>query len=262
MVKTRLIPVLYILNGFIVRSEGFKIHQNIGNVINQAQRYNEWNVDELIYIDITREGTHNLQRDDHRVESYSDIHEIITRIGAVCFMPLTFGGGIRNVDDAQLRIRLGADKVTLNTAAINDPGVVSEIAKRYGSQAVVVSVDYRVIKGQPVVHSNFGRDNTGMAVVDWVRECADRGAGEILLNSIDRDGKACGYDLKTIAAVVAASRIPVIACGGASEFHDFVEVVRETGVSAVAAGNIFHFTERSYPRAKELMKREGINVRT
>jgi len=261
MVKTRLIPVLYVMNGLIVRSEGFNIHQNIGNIINQAQRYNEWEVDELIYIDITRSGNYSMRRDDHRVDSYSGIQEIISRIGSVCFMPLTFGGGIKNVEDAGVRIRLGADKVTINTAAIENPKLISQIAVRYGSQAVVVSIDYKIINNKPIVHAKFGRENTGIQVVDWVKQCIDFGAGEILLNSIDNDGRACGYDLDTICAVVAVSTVPVIACGGAGEFYDFVEVVRETGVSAVAAGNVFHFTERSYPRAKQLMKKEGINVR-
>jgi cyclase len=261
MVKTRLIPVLYVMNGLIVRSEGFSIHQNIGNIINQAQRYNEWDVDELIYIDITRSGNYNLRRDDHRVESYSGIQEIISRIASVCFMPLTFGGGIKNIEDAGIRIRLGADKVTINTAAIENPKLISQISACYGSQAVVVSIDYKIIDGKPIVHSRFGHDNTGIDLEDWVKRCIDFGAGEILLTSIDNDGLACGYDLDTIRTVVNVSKVPVIACGGAGEFYDFVEVVRETGVSAVAAGNIFHFTERSYPRAKQLMKNKGINVR-
>jgi cyclase len=202
-----------------------------------------------------------MRRDDHRVDSYSGIQEIISRIGSVCFMPLTFGGGIKNVEDAGVRIRLGADKVTINTAAIENPKLISQIAVRYGSQAVVVSIDYKIINNKPIVHAKFGRENTGIQVVDWVKQCIDFGAGEILLNSIDNDGRACGYDLDTICAVVAVSTVPVIACGGAGEFYDFVEVVRKTGVSAVAAGNVFHFTERSYPRAKQLMKKEGINVR-
>ena len=261
MVKTRLIPVLYILNGLIVRSEGFQTHQNIGNIVNQAQRYNEWDVDELIYLDITRQGSHDLRRDDHRVESYSDIGEIIQRIGSVCFMPLTFGGRIRTMEDIELRIRLGADKVSLNSATLNDPSLIRRAANRYGSQAVVASIDYRMVDGVPTVHADFGRMNTGIPVLEMVRRVVDNGVGEILLNSIDRDGMACGYDIKTVGSVVAASSVPIIACGGAADFHDFVEVARQTGVSAIAAGNIFHFTERSYPRAKQLLIREGINVR-
>ncbi|OGT54535.1 MAG: hypothetical protein A3E01_08940 [Gammaproteobacteria bacterium RIFCSPHIGHO2_12_FULL_63_22] len=261
MVKVRLIPVLYILNGLIVRSEGFHVHQNIGNIVNQAQRYNEWDVDELIYIDITRQGSYNLGRDDHRIESYSNMGEIISRIGAVCFMPLTFGGGIRTVEDAEFRIRLGADKITMNTAAIKTPQLVQQVANRFGSQAVVASIDYRVVDGEAVVHTDFGCTNSGVSVSEMVRRCIDTGAGEILLTCIDRDGMASGYDLRTTASVVSMSKVPVVACGGAGDFHDFVELARETGVSGIAAGNIFHFTERSYPRAKQLLAREGINVR-
>lgn len=261
MVKTRLIPVLNIMNGLIVRSERFQVHQNIGNILNQAQRYNEWDVDELIYLDITRQGAHNLGRDDHRVASYTRMEDIVSRIGAVCFMPLTFGGGIRSLEDVELRIRLGADKVTLNTAALEDPGLVERAAARFGSQAIVVSIDYRIVDGEPRVHADFGQRDTGIHVMDHLDKAIALGAGEIFLNAVDRDGTADGYDLPTISAVVAASSVPVVACGGAGDFHDFVEVARETGVSAVAAGNIFHFTERSYPRAKQLLIREGINVR-
>ena len=261
MVKIRLIPVLYVMNGLIVRSEGFRIHQNIGNIINQAERYNEWDVDELICIDITRSGNHNFHRDDHQVESYSSIQEVITRIGSVCFMPLTFGGGIKSVEDAGIRIRLGADKITINSAAIENPKLISQIAARYGSQAVVVSIDYKIINNNPIVYTKFGMETAEMHVLDYVKKCIELGAGEILLTSIDNDGRACGYDLDTIREVVATSKVPVIVCGGAGDFYDFVEVISETGVSAVAAGNIFHFTERSYPRAKLLLKKEGINVR-
>lgn len=261
MLKTRLIPVLYLMNGLIVRSEQFSVHQIIGNIVNQAARYNEWDVDELVYIDISREGGPDLRRDDHKIEAYTDPRQVIERIASVCFMPLTVGGGIRSMEDAEMRVRHGADKLTLNTALFDAPELVSALAGRYGSQAVVASIDYRMVDGKPRVHSRFGAHDTGTDPCEWARYCVELGAGEILLNAADRDGMACGYDLDTIAGVVQAVRAPVIACGGAAEFHDFVEVVRETGVSAVAAGNIFHFTERSYPRAKQLMKREGLDVR-
>jgi cyclase len=261
MLKTRLIPVLYLMNGLIVRSEQFSVHQIIGNIVNQAARYNEWDVDELIYIDISREGGADLRRDDHKVESYSEPREVIERIASVCFMPLTVGGGIRCMEDAEMRIRHGADKLTLNTALFDAPDLVGALARRYGSQAVVASIDYRVVDGKPRVHSSFGRRDAGVDPCDWARHCVGLGAGEILLNAVDRDGMACGYDLDTIARVVRSVRVPVVACGGAAEFNDFVQVVRETGVSAAAAGNIFHFTERSYPRAKQLMRKEGLDVR-
>lgn len=261
MVKRRLIPVLYIKNGLIVRSEGFSYHQNIGNVVTEAKRYNEWNVDELIYIDISREKFYDLRRDDVYVKSVHSIGAIINQIASVCFMPLTFGGGIRTMDDVTFRIKNGADKITLNTGAFDNPQFITQVAERYGSQAVVVSMDYKIIDNQPVVFTNFGQKNTGKLVLDWVKECENLGAGEIFLNSIDRDGKANGYDLETISKVSASTKLPLIACGGARSPEDFVELAQKTNVSAIAAGNMFHFTELSYPRAKILLKKEGLNFR-
>ncbi len=261
MIKARLIPVLYIKNGLIVRSEGFSYHQNIGNVVNEAHRYNEWDVDELIYIDISRKKYYDLRRDDLQVKSADSIGGIIFQIAKVCFMPLTFGGGIRNIDDISYRIQNGADKITLNTGAFENPSLISEAAKKFGSQAVVISIDYKIIDGQPIVFTNFGQNNTGKSVFNWIKECENLGAGEIFLNSIDRDGKANGYDIKTVGKVVASTKLPVIACGGAGSPEDFVDLAKKTNVSAIAAGNIFHFTELSYPRAKTLLKKEGLNFR-
>lgn len=261
MLKTRLIPVLFIKNGLIVRSENFSYHQNIGNIINEASRYNEWNVDELVYIDISREKYYDMRRDDHKVKSASSINQIINNISQVCFMPLTFGGGIRTIEDVDVRILNGADKVTLNTGAFNNPQLINSVSKKYGAQCIVISIDYNVVKGIPTVFTEFGTKNTNTSIFDWMTECERLGAGEIFLNSIERDGEAVGYDIETIGAAVEVSHLPVIACGGAGEMYDFVELAKMTQVSAIAAGNIFHFTERSYPRAKKLLKKEGVNVR-
>ena len=261
MVKRRLIPVLYIKNGLIVRSEGFSYHHNIGNVVAEAGRYNGWDVDELIYIDISREKYYDLRRNDYNVNPYDSIGTIINEISKVCFMPLTFGGGIRTIDDVSFRIQNGADKITLNTGAFENPKLIKQAAEKYGSQAVVISIDYRLIDGQPIVFTNFGQKNTGKSVYNWIKECENLGAGEILLNSIDRDGKANGYDIEIINKVVDSTKLPVIACGGAGSPEDFVELAQKTNVSAIAAGNIFHFTELSYPRAKMLLKKEGLNFR-
>ncbi|MEK7121411.1 MAG: imidazole glycerol phosphate synthase cyclase subunit [Patescibacteria group bacterium] len=261
MIKTRLIPVLYIKNGLIVRSEGFSYHQNIGNIINEAKRYNEWGVDELIYIDISREKYYDSRRDDHKIKSSYSIENIIKEISKICFMPLTFGGGIRNIENVDYRIRNGADKITLNTGAFENPKLISRAAEKYGSQAVVISIDYKIIGGQPIVFTNFGQKNTKKDLIGWVKECEKLGAGEILINSIDRDGQAKGYDIKTIKKVVKATKLPVIACGGAGNLSDFVDLAKNAKISAIAAGNIFHFTELSYPRAKSLLKKEGLNFR-
>jgi cyclase len=261
MVKRRLIPVLFIKNGLIVRSEGFSYHQNIGNVINEARRYNEWNVDELIYIDISREAHYDLRRDDHRIESHSSIGEIIQAISRVCFMPLTFGGGIRTLEDVKFRIRNGADKITLNTGAFTNPDLIKQASEAFGNQCVVISIDYRMIDKVPTVFTEFGQKNTGVSIFDWAKECERLGAGELFLNAIDRDGKASGYDIETIGAFLESSRLPVIACGGAGTIDDFVDLFRQTTVSGIAAGNMFHFTEHSYERAKDALRREKFDVR-
>lgn len=244
-----------------MRSEGFSYHQNIGNVVTEAKRYNEWGVDELIYIDISREKYYDLRRDDLYIKSAGSIGGIISQISKVCFMPLTFGGGIRTIDDISYRIENGADKITLNTGAFKNPKLISQTAKKYGSQAVVISIDYKIVGKKPIVFTEFGQKNTKKIIYEWIKECENLGAGEIFLNSIDRDGKAKGYDLATISKTVASTKLPVIACGGAGSPEDFVELAKKTNVSAIAAGNIFHFTELSYPRAKFLLKKEGLNFR-
>lgn len=260
-VKTRLIPVLYIKNGLIVRSEDFSYHQIIGNIINEAKRYNEWNVDELIYIDISRTKEYDLRRDDHKIQSYSSMEEIVDIISKVCFMPLTFGGGIRTMEHVNHIIRCGADKVCINTGGYQNHDLIRETSNTYGSQCIVISVDYKIINKLPIVFTQFGQYNTNITIFEWIKKCEDLGAGEIFLNSIDRDGKANGYDIETLKKVVELTRLPVIACGGAGDLYDFVELAQQTKVSAIAAGNIFHFTEHSYPRSKKILKEHGINVR-
>ncbi len=253
--------MLFIKNGLIVRSEGFALHQVIGNVISEAKRYNEWDVDELIYLDISREAFYDARRDDQRIKSFGSIGEIIEAVSKTCFMPMAVGGGIRTMSDVDLRIRTGADKVVMNTAAFETPDIVHDVATKYGSQCLVISVDYRMVDGKPVLHTGFGQCNTGVNIFDWIAECQRLGAGELMLHAIDRDGMASGYDIETIGEVAEFTRLPVIACGGASMPEDFIEVYRRTRVSAVAAGNLFHFTERSYPRAKKMLTRAGIDVR-
>jgi cyclase len=261
MVKTRLIPVLYIKNGLIVRSENFSYHQNIGNIINEAHRYNQWDIDELIYIDISRTKEYDLRRDDHKIKSANSIEEIIKKIASVCFMPLTFGGGIATIEDVDLRIQNGADKITVNTIAINKPSFVSEVATKYGSQCVTVSIDYKIVDGEPLVFSSFGQVNTKLNLFSWIKNVEQLGAGEIFINAIDRDGKANGYDIENIIKSTECTNLPVIACGGAGDEYDFLELAQNTKVSGIAAGNMFHFTEQSYPRAKKMLLQNKINIR-
>lgn len=261
MLKIRLIPILYIKNGLIVRSERFTYHQNLGNVVCEAKRYSEWNVDELIYIDISREKTYDLRRDDLKVKSKNTIIELLLQLSKACYMPLTFGGGIRTIEDIRLRISSGADKVTLNTAVWENPNIISEAARIFGKQCIVVSIDYKICDGEPMVFAKNGTINTGVNVYQWIKDVESYGAGEILLTSIERDGMAEGYDIDVIRRAAEVTSLPLVAAGGAGDFYDFEELAQKTCVSGIAAGNIFHFTENSYPRAKKFLADKSINVR-
>lgn len=261
MLKKRLIPVLYLRNGLIVRSQEFHDFREFGNPINQLERLNDWNADELIYVDITREGAHDLKRDDLKVKRQSDILEILREISRHCFMPLTFGGRIFDLARAAAFIANGADKVIVNTGAWRNPKLITEIADRFGSQAMVVGIDVKKVDGRHRVHVNQGQEPIEPSAVEWAQKVADLGAGEIFLNSIDRDGTGNGFDLEIVSAVADAVNIPVIACGGAGMFADFQEIFDKTGASAVAAGNIFNFTENAYLRAKKELLEAGYPVR-
>lgn len=260
MLKRRLIPVLFLKHGYVVRSEGFVEHKILGDPVSQVERYNAWDVDELIYIDISSDGRHDRIRDDAGLENPGTLEDIIPMIAGRCFMPLTFGGRIRNLDEAARRLNLGADKITLNSQALKDPEFVTAASRAFGSQAVVISIDVKTDDaGRRDVWAG-GRSPTGWDPTDWAREVESRGAGEILVNSIDRDGRAGGYDLALIRDLADAVSIPVIACGGAGDPSHFVAGL-EAGADAVAAGNLFHFKEMSYLIAKRDLARHGMDVR-
>jgi cyclase len=262
VLKPRLIPCLLLKNGLLVRSEEFSLHQIVGNPIQQVERFTAWAVDELIYIDITREGNYDMRRDDHKVKGHDDLLSTIEAISKVCFMPLTFGGGIRTIDDIRARLAHGADKVTVNTQAIDTPEFLTEASRVFGSQAVIASIDAkRHGEGEWEVFSHWGTRPTGLAPADWAAEAERQGAGEIFLNSIDRDGMANGYDIPLIRSVVHATTIPVIACGGVGRFKHLAAGILEAGASAVSAANIFHFTEHSTIRAKKELATAGVDVR-
>ena len=262
MLTTRLIPCLLLNHGLLVRSERFAYHQNLGDPVHQVKRYTEWQVDELIYLDISRDGHYDLRRDDHKVKSLRSILDILSAVSERCFVPLAFGGGIRTLDDIAQRLRLGADKVVINTQALRRPAFIAEAAAVFGSQCLVLSIDAkRRAEGAYEVCADGGRTPMGIDPVRWAREAEALGAGEIFLNSIDRDGMAAGYDLELIRSVVEAVDIPVIACGGAGTFDHFVEGITDGGADAVAAANLFQFTEHSYPRAKKHLRAAGLNVR-
>lgn len=261
MLKKRLIPVLLLQNGLLVRSELFKIHQAIGNPIYEVKRFNEWHVDELIYLDITKDNHYDLRRNDHKVKGLNDPLQILDAVSKTCFMPLTWGGRIRNIEDMRNHFNHGADKITINTAAIRTPDVINMGAKVFGSQAIVVCIDVlRHSNNISEVFIDGGKTPTGLKPKPWAKEVEDRGAGEILLQSVDRDGTGRGYDLDLIHSVASATSIPVIALGGVGRYEHYAQGI-EAGASAVAAANIWHFKELSDRGGKRALAKAGINVR-
>lgn len=261
MLKIRVIPVLFLMNGLIVRSERFEDFKVIGNPLGELERYSEWLVDELVYSDITRDGDHDLRRDDHKTKNPGDKLAILRAVSESAHMPLTFGGRIDSLEEIDTYLLNGADKVLVNTLAWREPAIVSRAAERHGAQAIMAGLDVRRVDGRPVVFVDQGRESTGQAPDVYARNLEKAGAGEILVNSIDRDGSAEGYDLEVVRAVADAVSVPVIACGGAGDFSDFRAAIDKGGASAVAAGNLFHFTENSYKRAKKYLKDRAYDVR-
>lgn len=262
MFKRRLIPVLFLKEGWMVRSQDFAEHQYIGDPVGHVERMMQWDVDELVVLDIgDGEMSFAHARTDYRTKPVETLLDFIDLIAVQCQMPLTFGGRIRSVDDVRLRIQNGADKVAVNTLLETGPDVIRDIVRKFGSQAVVASIDYRTINGKSVVHSGGRRLMPGVDAVEWAIRAAEIGVGEILLNCMDRDGLAQGYDLETIDAVARAVEIPVIACGGAGHQRHFLDVYDKTAASAVAAGNIFHFKENAYPLTKAYLKSKLADIR-
>jgi cyclase len=261
MLKKRLIPVLLLKNGLLVRSELFKIHQVLGNPIIEVKRFNEWNVDELIYLDISKNDLYDIRRDDHKVKGLNNPLSILDAVSKTCFMPLTWGGRIRTIDDMHRSFSHGADKITINSAAVQNSKIITEGAKVFGSQAIVVSIDVlRHPDGSTEVFVEGGSTSTGLKPAEWVRRAEESGAGEILLQSIDRDGTGRGYDLELIHSVASATGLPVIACSGVGRYEDYAKGI-EAGASAVAAANIWHFKELSDRGGKRALAKAGIDVR-
>ncbi len=250
MLKTRVIPTLLWKQFGLVKGVGFDSWRRVGPVLPSIKVYNQREVDELILADITA----HIDQSDPDYESINDF-------GRDCFVPLTFGGGIRDIEQVQILLRAGVDKVSLNTSLYDKPQLVTEIASRYGTQCVVASLDVRSDGADWRCFSRAGTFDTGKYVVAFAKEMEDRGAGEILLTSIERDGTFKGYDLKLVESVVKAVSIPVIASGGAGSYQHMVEVVRDAGASAVAAASIFHFTELTPAGAKQALAEAGIPVR-
>jgi imidazole glycerol-phosphate synthase subunit HisF len=262
MKKHRVIPVLLLRNGFLVQSKQFKRYQNLGNPVSAVKRLSEWGSDELIYLDITSDDSYDMRRDDLGHPNRNNLFDIIEDVSKMAFMPMTVGGRIRSLEDIEKRLLLGADKIAINSKPLEDPAFIELAAREFGSQCIVVSMDVRLIEGQYQVFAEGGKQATGRDPLHWALQVEQLGAGEILLNSIDRDGVKNGYDLDLLNRVVDAVRIPVIACGGVGEWSHFGEALQKTGVDAVAAANIFHYVDQSVYLAKKYLREQGLNVRS
>lgn len=261
MKKKRLIPVLLLRNGWLVQSKQFRRYQNLGNPISAVKRLSEWASDELIYLDISSEDVHDLRRDDLAHPNRQSFLEIIDDVSKVAHMPITVGGRIRTLEDIEKRLSCGADKVAINTIALESPDFIEAAAKEFGSQCIVVSIDVKAIDGAPRVVARGGKERAAHTPDEWARTVEALGAGEILLNSVDRDGMRGGYDIELLNSVVTCVRIPVIAMGGVGEWEHFAQALRETNVDAVAAANIFHYSDQSVFLAKKFLAENGLNVR-
>ena len=261
MKKNRLIPVLLLKNGWLVQSKGFKKYQNLGNPTTAVRRLSEWASDELVYLDISRDGYYDIRRDDQNYPNRASFLEIIEDVSNVTFMPITVGGKIKTLLDIEKRLTVGADKVMINTEAVNNPRFIEEAAKEFGSQCIVLSIDVKIVGGNYVVMVDGGRKNTNLNPVEWSKKVESLGAGEILLNSIDRDGMRKGYDIDLLKMVSENVKIPVIACGGVGEWKHFGEAFDKTSVDAVAAANIFHYIDQSVYLAKKYLHDNKFNVR-
>ena len=250
MLAKRIIACLDVRNGCVVKGVNFEGLTSAGDPAALARRYNAEGIDELVILDVTA-----------TLESRRALADTVRAVAGELFIPLAVGGGIRSADDAAAAIDAGADKVSLNSAALANPALLTELAGRYGSQAVVVAIDAKREGDGYAVFARSGQARTGRDAVGWAREAADRGAGEILLTSIDRDGTRAGFDVGLTSAVSAAVPIPVIASGGAGTFEHFLDVFTHGQADAALAASIFHYAEHAVADLKTYLRGHGIPVR-
>ncbi|MBU1165628.1 imidazole glycerol phosphate synthase subunit HisF [Candidatus Micrarchaeota archaeon] len=261
MLKIRIIPSLLLKEGRCVKGIRFTSFRDTGNPVTAARIYDAQGADELLFIDILASK-----------ENRKTLFDIVSRTAEECFMPLCVGGGIKDTDDIRKLLLAGADKISINTAAIENPKFINKAAEIFGNQCIVVSIDVK--KSGAGQHSVIGSDSeyevfshcgtkpTGLDPVQWAKQVVEQGAGEILLTSIDQEGTRTGYDLDLLKAVADAVEVPVIASGGVGSLQDFVDGIKKGHASAVSAGSIFHFTDQSIIKARTYLAEAGINVRS
>ena len=249
MLMKRIIPCLDVDRGRVVKGTNFLDLRDAGDPVAVARKYQEQGADELVFLDIA--ATH---------EGRAIMLDVVRRVAEEVFMPFTVGGGIRTLDDATQLIQAGAEKVSLNSAAVRNPGLVAEVARRFGSCATVVNIDPKRVNGEWVVHVNGGRVPTALRALEWAVEVERLGAGEILLTSMDADGTKSGYDLEMLRAITAVVSIPVVASGGAGCPEHLYDAF-EAGADAALAASIFHYNEYTIPDTKDYLAARGVAVR-
>ena len=250
MITKRIIPCLDVRNGRVVKGVNFEGVRDVADPVEMARMYNAAGADELVFYDITAS-----------YEGRALFTDILTRVASEIFIPLTVGGGINTLEDFDRVLKCGADKVSVNSGALKDPGLIPAAAARYGSQCVVLSADVKRVEGQFRVFARGGREDTGRDALEWIVQCVENGAGEICLNSIDTDGVRGGFDLEMLDAVAARVSVPIIASGGAGKKEDFLELFRHRGIDAGLAAGIFHQKQLSIRDLKEYLAKNGVEMR-
>lgn len=250
MLAKRIIPCLDVKDGKVVKGINFVGIKDVGDPVECAKMYNEQGADEIVFLDIT--ATH---------EERKTIVDVVERTAKEVFVPLTVGGGISSTDDMKQLLRAGADKISINSSAVRNPSLISDGAKLFGSQCIVVAIDAKRIDGSFHVVVNGGRIDTGLDAVEWAKKAYELGAGEILLTSMDADGTKAGFDIELLNAILEVVDIPVIASGGCGSLEHFSEVFEKTNADAALAASLFHYRELTVGQVKEHLKKKGITAR-
>ena len=250
MLKNRIIPCLDVKNGRVVKGINFVDLKDAGDPVEQAKIYSDGGADEICFLDITASN-----------ENRNTIYDVVERTSKKCFVPLTVGGGVRSIDDITKLLNCGADKVSINTAAVQNSDVVIKSSKKFGSQCIVVAIDAKKSGKKWEVFTHGGRNNTGVDVIEYAKKMEDNGAGELLVTSMDRDGTQAGYDIDLMFKISSTVNIPVIASGGVGNLDHLVDGIKLGNASAVLAASIFHYGKFSLKEAKEYLDSKGIPVR-
>ena len=250
MLKSRIIPCLDVKNGRVVKGINFVDLKDAGDPVEQAKIYSDGGADEICFLDITASN-----------ENRETIYDVVERTSKKCFVPLTVGGGVRNVEDINKLLNCGADKVSINTAAVENPKVIEESSKKFGSQCIVVAIDAKKKNDKWEIFTHGGRNNSGINALEFAKKMENSGAGELLVTSMDRDGTQVGYDNELMSNITALVNIPVIASGGVGNLDHLVDGIKLGNASAVLAASIFHYGKHSVKEAKEYLASKGIPVR-